>query len=196
MPGLENTTIYICTICTNTQAKPGFCSGGRISSKPNNGALLSTNINKNDDSKSLHYCTLLGTRTNSHNDSKSIGAGMDILGLLLAEIIETFIVQLVIDVTMIATMVLLIILYIRTTILVRVLVTATVKYSSNNNNKDHDSSTKGTSKSNSITSNTCKKTCEQQWFVVENLILASDSNRGPFVNLLILGTEIKASYHV
>ena len=27
-------------------AKPGFCSGGRISCKPNTGALLSTSMNK------------------------------------------------------------------------------------------------------------------------------------------------------
>ena len=27
-------------------AKPGFCSGGRISCKPNTGALLSSSINK------------------------------------------------------------------------------------------------------------------------------------------------------
>ena len=86
-------------------AKPGFCGGGRISCKPNNGALLSTNINKNDDSKSPNYCALLGTRTNSNNDS--IGAGMDMLGLLLAVTIVTFIVRLTIHVTMIATMVLL-----------------------------------------------------------------------------------------
>ena len=40
--------IYICAL-----AKPGFYSGGRISCKPKNGALLSTSIHKNDDSKSL-----------------------------------------------------------------------------------------------------------------------------------------------
>ena len=34
-------------------AKPSFCSGGRISCKPKNGALLSTSTHKNDDSKSL-----------------------------------------------------------------------------------------------------------------------------------------------
>ena len=34
-------------------AKPGFCSGGRISWKPKNGALLSTSTHKNDDGKSL-----------------------------------------------------------------------------------------------------------------------------------------------
>ena len=44
VPGLDNTTIYICTIYTHlcALAKPGFCSGGRISCKPKNGALLST----------------------------------------------------------------------------------------------------------------------------------------------------------
>ena len=47
------------------------------------------------------------TRTNSNNDGKSIGVGMDVLGLLLAVTIITFIVQLIIYVTMIATMVLL-----------------------------------------------------------------------------------------
>ena len=40
--------VYICAL-----AKPGFCSGGRISCKPKIGALLSTSTNKNDDSKSL-----------------------------------------------------------------------------------------------------------------------------------------------
>ena len=79
---------------------------GRISCKPNNGALLSTSMNKHDDSKSPYYCALLGTRTNSNNDSKSSGAGMDILALILAVIIVTFIVQSVVNVTMIATMVL------------------------------------------------------------------------------------------
>ena len=83
-------------------AKPGFCSGGRISCKLNTGALLSTCINKNDDGKSPNYCALLGTRTNSDNDSKRIGAGMGILALPLAVIIVTFIVQLVVNVTMIA----------------------------------------------------------------------------------------------
>ena len=56
-----------------------------MSCKQNYGALLSTSITKNDDSKSPNYCALLGTRTNSsNNDSKSIGAGMDIPALLLA----------------------------------------------------------------------------------------------------------------
>ena len=82
------------------QAKPGCCSGGRISCKQNNNALLSTNIKKNDDSKSLNYCALLG----------SIGAGMDILGLLLAVTIVAFVVQLNSNVTMIATVMLLIII--------------------------------------------------------------------------------------
>ena len=40
--------IYICAL-----AKPGFCSGGRISCKPKIGALLSTSTHKNDDSKRL-----------------------------------------------------------------------------------------------------------------------------------------------
>ena len=40
--------IHICAL-----AKPGFCSGGRIFCKPNNGALLSTSINRNHDSKVL-----------------------------------------------------------------------------------------------------------------------------------------------
>ena len=40
--------IHICAL-----AKPGFCNGGRISGKPKNGALLSTSINKKDDSKIL-----------------------------------------------------------------------------------------------------------------------------------------------
>ena len=85
------------------QAKPGFCSGGRISCKPNTGALRNTSIYKNDDSTRPNYCSLLGTRTNSDNDSKRIGAGMNILALPLAVIIVTFIVQLVINLTMIAT---------------------------------------------------------------------------------------------
>ena len=107
----------------HTLAKPGFCSGWRISCKKNSGALLSTSIHKNDDSESLNDCALLGTRTNSHNDSKRIGAGMDILALPLAVIIVTFKVQLVVNVTMIATMVLIII---RTVKLAIVIVTATV----------------------------------------------------------------------
>ena len=40
--------IHICAL-----AKPGVCSGGRISCKPKNGALLSTSTHKVDDSKSL-----------------------------------------------------------------------------------------------------------------------------------------------
>ena len=52
-------------------AKPSFCSGGRISCKPNNGALLTTSINHNDDSKSPNYCALLGTSINSNSDSNS-----------------------------------------------------------------------------------------------------------------------------
>ena len=133
MPGLENATIRICTIYAYTYvhehtplAKPGFCSGGRISCKPNTGALLSTSINKNDDSKGPNYCALRGTRTDSDNDSKHIGAGMDILALPLAVIIVTFIVQIVIHVTMIATMVRIIIIRKRTIKLVRLIVTATV----------------------------------------------------------------------
>ena len=57
-------------------AKPSFCSGGRVSCKLNNGALLSTSTNQKNDSKSPDYCALLGTSTNSNNDGKSIGAGM------------------------------------------------------------------------------------------------------------------------
>ena len=44
---------------------------------------------KNEDSKSPNCCALLGTRTSSNNDSKSIGAGMDILSLLLTVIITS-----------------------------------------------------------------------------------------------------------
>ena len=105
--------IYIYTHYVHEQtplAKPGFCSGGSISYNPNNGALLSTSINKNDGSKSPNYYALLGTRTNSNNDSKSIGAGMAILALFLAVITVTFIVQLIVNVTMIATVVLRIII--------------------------------------------------------------------------------------
>ena len=102
---MHHISIHICAL-----AKPGFCSGGRISCKPNNGALPSTSMNEDDGRKSPDYCALLGTRTNSNNDSKSIGAGMDILALLLAVIIAKFTVQLVINVTMIATMVLIIII--------------------------------------------------------------------------------------
>ena len=40
--------IHMCAL-----ARPGFYSGGRISCKPKNGALLSTSTHKNDDSKSL-----------------------------------------------------------------------------------------------------------------------------------------------
>ena len=97
---MDNATIHICAIYVYTHvheytplAKPGFCSGGRISQKPKIGALLSTSISKNDDSQSPHYCALLGTRTNSDNDSKRVGAGMDILALPLTVIIATFIVQ-------------------------------------------------------------------------------------------------------
>ena len=112
VPGLDSTTIYICTISIYIHicalAKPGFCSGGRISCKPKNGALLSTSLSRHDDSKRTNSCALLGTRTNSNNDSKSIRARMDILSLLLTVILMTFIVQLIINVTMIATMVLLI----------------------------------------------------------------------------------------
>ena len=96
VPRLDNTTnIYIYTphisIYTYVHertplAKPGFCSGGRISCKPNHGALLSNSINKNDDSKSPDYCALLGTRTTSNNGSKRTGAGMDIPALLLPAI--------------------------------------------------------------------------------------------------------------
>ena len=96
------------------KCKPGFCSGGRISCKPNTGALLSTSINKNDDSKTPNYCALFGTRTSSDNDSKRIGAGMDIPALPLAVIQVTFMVQFVLHVTMIATMVLVIVVRIRT----------------------------------------------------------------------------------
>ena len=89
--------------------KPGFCSGGRISCKPNTGALLSTSIDK----KIVivigpNYCALPGTHTHSDNDNKRIGAAMDILALPLAVRIVTFIVQLAVNVTMIATMVLII----------------------------------------------------------------------------------------
>ena len=80
--------MHICSIYINVYihthvhehtplAKPGFCSGGRISCKPNTGALLGTSITNNDDSKNPNYCELLGTRTKSDNDSKRIGAGMD-----------------------------------------------------------------------------------------------------------------------
>ena len=79
-------------------AKPDFYSGGRISCKPKNGALLSTSTHKNDDS------------TNSNNDNKSTGSGMDILALLSAVKIATFRIQLLTSVTMIATMVLIIII--------------------------------------------------------------------------------------
>ena len=40
--------VHICAL-----AKQGFCGGGRISCKPQNGALPSTSTHKNDDSKSL-----------------------------------------------------------------------------------------------------------------------------------------------
>ena len=40
--------IHICAL-----AKPGFCSGRRISCKPKNGALFSTSTHKNDDNRSL-----------------------------------------------------------------------------------------------------------------------------------------------
>ena len=57
VPGLDNTTIYICTIYLYVHigalAQPGFCSGGRISGRPKNGAPLSTSTHKNDDGKSL-----------------------------------------------------------------------------------------------------------------------------------------------
>ena len=87
-------------ICRNVHeraplAKPRCCNAGRISCKPNTGALLSTKINHNDDSKSPNYCALLGTSTKGNNDSKSIGAGMDILAMFLEAIIVTFIVQLI-----------------------------------------------------------------------------------------------------
>ena len=90
-----------------------------------NRILLSTSINKHDDSKSPN-CALLGTRTNSDNDSKRIGAGVDILALPLSLIIATFIVELSIHVTMIATMVLIRTIRIRTVKLVIVIVTATI----------------------------------------------------------------------
>ena len=96
------------TVCA--LAKPGFCSGARISCKPKNGALLSTRTQKNDDSKILKYCALLGTRANNNIDNQSAGAGMDILALLLAVIILAFIIQLFTSVTMIASMVLIIII--------------------------------------------------------------------------------------
>ena len=107
MPGLDNSTIYIFNIYIYTcaLAKPGFCSGGRISCKPNSGAVLSTSIDKHD-SKSPNYCALLGACTNNSSDSESIGAGM---GLLLAVKIVTFIVQSSTNVTLIATMVLIIV---------------------------------------------------------------------------------------
>ena len=120
---MENATIHICTIYVHTYvhehaplAKPGICSGGRISCNPNTGALLSTSINENDDGRSPNYCALLGTRERT-------GAGMDILALPLA---VTFVVQLVINMTMIATIVLIIIIRIRTVKLVSVIVTARV----------------------------------------------------------------------
>ena len=40
--------IYTCAL-----AKPGFCSGGRISCKPKNGALLSTSAHQNDTRRRL-----------------------------------------------------------------------------------------------------------------------------------------------
>ena len=91
---MDNTTIYICTISIHicALAKRGFSSGGRISCKPNNGALLSTSINENDDRTRTNYCALLGTCTNSNTDSKSIDAGRDTLSMLLTVIIVTFIV--------------------------------------------------------------------------------------------------------
>ena len=55
-------------------------------------------------------CALLGTPANGNNDNKSTGAGMDILALLLAAVIVTFIMQLLTSVIMIATMVLTIII--------------------------------------------------------------------------------------
>ena len=124
MPGLDKTTIYICTIHIHicALAKPGFCSGGRISCKPKNGALLSTSTHKNDDSKSPIIVHCLAPVRN--NDNKSTGAGMDVLSLLLAVIIVTFIIQLLTSVTTIATMVLIIVIRIRTIIQGRVIVTA------------------------------------------------------------------------
>ena len=149
--------IYICTyVHAHTPlAKPGFCSGGRISCKPNNGALLSTSINKNDDSPSPNYCALLGTRTSSSNDGKSLGAGMDIPRLLLAVINRNT----------------------HSTINYKCDTdsnTGTTHNSmsknnhtsnsssnsnrnSSNNSNDHDGSTKGTTGNNSVTSNTGKK---------------------------------------
>ena len=107
-------------------AKPAFCSGGRISCKPNTGALPSISTNKNDDSRNPNYCALLGTRTTSKDDSKRFGAGVDILELPLAAIRIIFIVQLVVNVPIKATTVLSIIIRIRTVKLGRVIVTATV----------------------------------------------------------------------
>ena len=120
---------YIYThMCMNKHHRlnQGFCIGGRISCKPNTGALLSTSINKNDDSKSRNCCALLGTRTRNDNDSKRIGAGMDILALPLAVVMVTFIIQLVMYVTMTARMVLITMIRIRTVKLVRVVITPTV----------------------------------------------------------------------
>ena len=45
---MQNIYVHICALAT-----PGFCSGGRISCKPKNGALLSTSTHKNDDGRSL-----------------------------------------------------------------------------------------------------------------------------------------------
>ena len=82
-------------------AKPCFCNGRSISCKPNNGALLSTSIDKNHDSQSPNCCALLGTRTNGNNDSKSMGAGVEIRASLLAIITVTFIVIRTTNVTLI-----------------------------------------------------------------------------------------------
>ena len=97
--------IHICAL-----AKLGFCSGGRISCKPKNGALLSTSTHKNYDNKSLVIVHCLVPVLIATMIKKNTGAGINILALLLAVIIVTFIIQLLTSVTMIATMVLIILI--------------------------------------------------------------------------------------
>ena len=131
-------------------AKPGFCSGGRISRKPSNGALLSTSINKKYDSKSPNYCALLGTRTNINNDSIRIGASMDMIALPLAVLL-----QFMTDVTMIATISLIIIKKNNKTS--KSNGNSNSNRTSSNHDNDHDSDTNSTSSRNSIKSSTSNK---------------------------------------
>ena len=58
-------------------AKPGFCSGRRISCKPDNGALLSISIKNNGDSRIPYRSALCGTSISSNSDSQRISAGMN-----------------------------------------------------------------------------------------------------------------------